>query len=182
MDREQSLVELVDAAGHPIGAATVAAAHTFPGRRHRAFSVMLRDAAGRVLLQQRAEAKTRFALRWSNTCCGHPGPGEDLAGAAGRRLHEELGLAGPALTEIGVYPYRATDQATGRVEDEYDHVLVGDWDGIQPRPDPAEIADWRWVPMAQLRMDLDRHKDTYTPWLAGVLSIVIASVPINLAQ
>ncbi|GAB3434353.1 isopentenyl-diphosphate Delta-isomerase [Flindersiella endophytica] len=182
MDRESSLVELVDAAGHAIGSTTVAEAHQFPGRRHRAFSVMLRDRAGRVLLQQRAEVKTRFALRWSNTCCGHPEPGEDVPSAAAVRLRDELGLSALMLDEIGVYPYRATDQATGRVEDEYDHVLIGTWDGVAPQPDPAEVADFRWVPMNHLRMDLDRHKDSYTPWLAGVLSIVIGSMPLNLTH
>ena len=63
--------------GRPIGSATVDEAHQAPGQLHRAFSVFLRDADGRVLLQQRAAAKTRFPLRWANTCCGHPAPGEE---------------------------------------------------------------------------------------------------------
>ena len=79
VDREQLLVELVDRGGRPLGTCQVRQAHTAPGRLHRAFSVLLYDSAGRVLLQQRAAAKTRFALRWSNTCCGHPTPGQDLS-------------------------------------------------------------------------------------------------------
>src|SRR5215472_1832466 len=70
--REELLVELVNKAGVGIGACTVAEAHAAPGRQHRAFSAVLFDDAGQVLLQQRAAVKTRFASRWSNTCCGHP--------------------------------------------------------------------------------------------------------------
>ncbi|MDT5037250.1 MAG: isopentenyl-diphosphate Delta-isomerase, partial [Micromonosporaceae bacterium] len=51
MTREETLVELVDPAGVPIGSATVGRAHAAPGQLHRAFSVLLVDAAGRLLLQ-----------------------------------------------------------------------------------------------------------------------------------
>src|ERR1700760_786725 len=103
--REQLLVELVDESGTAIGACSVADAHHAPGGRHRAFSVLLYDDAGRVLLQQRAPVKTRFASRWSNTCCGHPEPGQDTAQAAVTRLSAELGLTPDQttpLTEVGV--------------------------------------------------------------------------------
>src|SRR4051794_29088377 len=76
--RETQLVELDDADGVAIGSCTVAEAHTAPGQLHRAFSVMLLDDLGRVLVQQRAAVKTRFALRWANACCGHPAPGQTV--------------------------------------------------------------------------------------------------------
>ncbi|HEX6686503.1 MAG TPA: hypothetical protein VF062_27270, partial [Candidatus Limnocylindrales bacterium] len=57
--REEQLVELVDPQGVACGTATVARAHSAPGIRHRAFSVHLFDPQGRLLLQQRAAAKTR---------------------------------------------------------------------------------------------------------------------------
>src|SRR4051812_25563750 len=105
--RESQLVELVDADGAGVGSATVEKAHQAPGQLHRAFSVFLRDPAGRLLLQQRAVTKTRFPLRWANTCCGHPLPGEDVPFGAARRLVEEIGVGGVALTEIGTYTYYA---------------------------------------------------------------------------
>ena len=124
--REDHLVELVDSSGVVIGSSTVSEAHTAPGQLHRAFSVFVRDPSGRVLLQQRAAVKTRFPLRWANTACGHPVPGEDLPTAAARRVSEEVGIDGVELTPVGVYAYYAEDPETGRVEYEYDHVLVGD--------------------------------------------------------
>nr|WP_281423545.1 NUDIX domain-containing protein [Nocardia tengchongensis] len=71
VDRESLLVELVDETGVTIGSCPVSRAHHPPGQPHRAFSVLLFDTAGRVLLQRRAAVKTRFPSRWSNACCGH---------------------------------------------------------------------------------------------------------------
>ena len=114
--RESHQVELVDANGVAAGSTTVEEAHQAPGQLHRAFSVFLRDDEGRVLLQQRAATKTRFPLRWGNTCCGHPQPGEDITTAAARRLVEEIGVGGVPLQEVGRYSYYAEDPASGRVE------------------------------------------------------------------
>jgi isopentenyl-diphosphate delta-isomerase len=173
--RESQLVELVDANGQGCGEATVAQAHTAPGLRHRAFSVHLFDARGRLLLQQRAAAKTRFALRWANATCGHPAPGEKITSAAARRLYEELGLHNVELTEIGFYEYRATDPATGRVEDEHDHVLLGilDRGHSSARPDPAEVAALRWVPPTDLLAELRSRPGDFAPWLAGVTELAL---------
>src|SRR6201997_5566054 len=142
VDREQLLVELVDRAGRAFGTSTVREAHTAPGRLHRAFSVLLYDPAGRVLLQQRAAVKKRFALRWSNACCGHPAPGQDLAAAATTRLAEELGIAAGQITplvEVGVFRYRADDAASRYVEYEWDHVLVATLTHGVPAPDGSEV-------------------------------------------
>jgi len=177
--REHLLVELVDESGTAIGSCSVAEAHNAPGQRHRAFSVLLYDEAGRVLLQRRAAVKTRFPLLWSNTCCGHPEPGEDTAAAAARRLIAELGLTPEhttALTEVGVHAYQAGDPGTGRVEREWDHVLVGTLVAGVPVPDPAEVADCTWLSPDALTEDLGRHPEAYTPWLPGVLTAAANSV------
>ncbi|WP_199513451.1 isopentenyl-diphosphate Delta-isomerase [Nucisporomicrobium flavum] len=167
--RESHLVELVDPDGQAVGEVTVDEAHTAPGMLHRAFSVFLRDPAGRVLLQQRSEVKTRFPLRWANTCCGHPLPEESLQIAAGRRLVEEVGVAEVPLTEVGVYSYYAEDPSTGRVEYEYDHVLLGEVSADLPvLADPDEVADVRWVPLDELTQAIAREPRAYAPWLSGV--------------
>jgi len=171
-------VELVDDAGRPVGAMSVAEAHRSPGARHRAFSVLLRDDAGRVLLQRRAAVKTRFPLRWANSCCGHPLPGEPVTVAAARRLAEELGIVDVALTEIGVYAYRADDPDTGRVEYEYDHVVLGRVAADAPvDADPAEVAELRWAPAADLPARIAADPGAYAPWLAGVLAVLAAPGP-----
>ncbi|WP_405428412.1 isopentenyl-diphosphate Delta-isomerase [Micromonospora sp. NBC_00617] len=169
--REDHLVELVDDAGQARGDTTVAAAHQPPGQLHRAFSVLLIDPDGQVLLQRRAAVKTRFPLRWANSCCGHPRPGESLTEAANRRLKEELGTGPVELTEVGVYVYYAEDPTSGRVEFEYDHVLRGEFLPAAPlRPDPDEVAELRWADPAALEAELDRDPRSYAPWLGGVVN------------
>ncbi|MFC8528713.1 isopentenyl-diphosphate Delta-isomerase [Nocardia sp. NPDC057227] len=171
-DREALPVELVDETGHAVGACPVLEAHRQPGRLHRAFSVVLFDSDGRVLLQRRAAVKTRFPLLWANACCGHPAPGEPVVAAATVRLIEELGLT-TGLTERGVYSYRADDERTGRVEHEWDHVLTGTLAHEVPRPDPAEVAEVRWVAPGELRAELRTRPGDFTPWLTGVLDVAL---------
>jgi isopentenyl-diphosphate delta-isomerase len=172
VEREQELVELVSPSGEPIGSATVAQAHTAPGALHRAFSVLLFDDRGRALLQQRAAVKTRFPLLWANACCGHPAPGETVIAAADRRLAEELGVRQVALAEVGVYTYLAGDPTTGRVEHEYDHVLVGRvGHNLELTADPDEVFATRWVPTDTLTAS----GAEYAPWLAGVLTVARTS-------
>lgn len=171
--REAHLVELVDEEGRAVGETTVDLAHRQPGQLHRAFSVLLVDPAGRLLLQQRAAAKTRFPLRWANACCGHPAPGQDLVEAANRRLGEELGVAPLPLAELGVHRYRAVDPTTGRVESEYDHVLRGEFRPGDPiHPDPAEVARLRWIGLADLRAELAAEPQRFAPWLPGVVALL----------
>ncbi len=165
-------MELVDVGGNPLGASTVDEAHRQPGRLHRAFSVLLLD-GDRLLLQRRAATKTRFPLRWANTCCGHPAPGVPVTRAAVTRLDEELGVTGVTLRELGVYVYRADDPGTGRVEHEYDHVLIGTAGPDIPLvPDPAEVAQTRWTPIDSVLTALESEPDGYAPWLAGVLALL----------
>src|SRR5258708_16941923 len=90
------LLELVDENGVTTGTAEKLSAHLAPGRLHRAFSVFLFDEDGRLLLQRRALGKYHSPGVWSNTCCGHPYPGEQPFVAAARRTAEQLGGA-PAL-------------------------------------------------------------------------------------
>ncbi|MET8090195.1 isopentenyl-diphosphate Delta-isomerase [Micromonospora sp. NPDC005220] len=169
--REKHLVELVDETGKVHGETTVAAAHQPPGQLHRAFSVLLVDPDGQVLLQRRAAVKTRFPLRWANSCCGHPLPGESLAEAANRRLGEELGAGPVELTEVGVYVYYAEDPETGRVEFEYDHVLRGEFLPSAPLlPDPNEVAELRWADPTALEAELNLDPRPYAPWLGGVVN------------
>jgi isopentenyl-diphosphate delta-isomerase len=165
-------VELVSPDGAPVGVTTVAHAHTWPGLLHRAFSVVLLDDLGRLLLQQRAAVKSRFALRWANACCGHPLPGQDAAVAASARLQEELGLRLESLQSVGLYVYRASDPISGRVEHEYDHVLVSRVDAsARFAPDPAEVADMRWVTSDELRDAMSTDPAGYAPWLPGVVCV-----------
>ncbi|PDP88660.1 isopentenyl-diphosphate delta-isomerase [Glycomyces fuscus] len=138
------MLELVDEDGVTIGTAEKLSAHLAPGRLHRAFSVFLLDERGRLLLQRRAPGKYHSPGVWSNTCCGHPWPGEPPFAAAARRTGEELGVAPALMREAGTVRYNHPDPVSGLVEQEYNHLFVGlVRDGL--RPDPAEIAETAFV-------------------------------------
>jgi isopentenyl-diphosphate Delta-isomerase len=165
--RYRRTVDLTDERGASIGIDDVLQAHQGDGRLHRAFSIFVFDSQGRTLLQRRAPGKRTFGGLWSNACCSHPRPGRDIRAEAERRLREEMGFTVP-LEEVGQFTYRAEEPGSGLVEHEYDHVLVGWFDGA-PQPDPLEASDWTWTAVSDLKRDLARHPDRFTPWLGKAL-------------
>lgn len=173
--RESLMVELVDETGKARGTTTVELAHQSPGLLHRAFSVVILDTDNRILLQQRAAVKTRFALRWANACCGHPEPGASVVESALKRLAEEMGAGPVDLTELGVYEYYAEDEESGRVEYEYDHILLArvPVDGLDLDPNPDEVAAVAWTPMDELLPQMQDDPASYAPWLRGAVNLVL---------
>ncbi len=153
-------VILVDADDRPVGTAPKLEAHR-RALMHRAFSVIVRDGAGRLLLQRRARGKYHSPGLWSNSCCGHPRPGEDLAAGAGRRLHEELGFSCP-LTRVGRLHY-AVDFQNGLSENEVVTLFVGRHEGAIPF-DPAEVEEVAWVALPDLQAGIAERPNDYTYW------------------
>jgi isopentenyl-diphosphate delta-isomerase len=160
-DRES--VILVDAGNNVVGSCGKLATHR-EGRLHRAFSILISNQKGELLLQQRAAGKYHFANRWSNACCGHPRPGESTSAAARRRLAEELGFSVP-LNQVAELSYCAEDDTSGLVEHEYLHVFHGQYTG-EPCPDPDEVSSWRWVAPDRVRRGLALRPGWFTPWFA----------------
>lgn len=159
-ETEAENVVLVDAGDQPIGTAGKMAAHR-AGVLHRAFSIIIWNSHGQVLLQKRARVKYHSGGLWTNACCGHPRPGEDVAAAAARRLSEELGFA-TQLEHFGTLTYRAElDQDL--IEHEFVHVFRGTHDGALA-PDPAEVEAIDWVTPADLLQRLDLHPEIFTAW------------------
>jgi isopentenyl-diphosphate delta-isomerase len=162
----------VDAQDRAIGTASKLAVHR-SGTLHRAFSVVLFDPRGRMLLQRRARSKYHSGGLWTNTCCGHPRPDETLVAAARRRLAEEMGVSCD-LRPVGAFTYRAR---IGELEEhEYDHVLVGRFDGA-PRPAASEVEDWRWVDPAAAAAELAEAPARFTVWFGRVLALARAALP-----
>jgi isopentenyl-diphosphate delta-isomerase len=165
------VADVTDANGVSMGSEDVLRVHQDPGRLHRAFSIFIFNAQGETLLQRRSSTKRTFAGLWSNACCSHPRPGQDIRSEAERRLIEEMGFTVP-LEEVGHFTYRAEDAGSGLVEHEFDHVLGGRFDGT-PDPDPSEVSEWRWTTVAALRSELARDPASFTPWLSPALPLLL---------
>ena len=164
-DADQVVV-LVDRHDNVVGVAPKLDTHR-NGRLHRAVSVVLFDDQGRLLLQRRAATKYHSAGLWSNTCCGHPRPGESVRDAALRRLSDELGITDCELDEVSAFVYCA-DLGGGLVEHELDRVLIGRWNGIAT-PNPDEVMETRWVERGRLLRALAKTPDQYTAWTLDVV-------------
>ncbi len=159
----EELIVLVDDDGQAIGALPKPLVHHGETPLHRAFSAYLFDDRGRLLITRRAADKQTFPGMWTNTVCGHPGPGEDDAAAIARRARQELGLRVDELRPaLPGYRYRA--EFLGIVENEICPVYLGRFLGT-PAPDPSEVGDWELLDWAAFRArQEDGHPDEWSPW------------------
>lgn len=158
----EELIVLVDDAGAAIGTMPKQLVHNGETPLHRAFSAYLFDDAGRLLVTRRAEDKATFPGMWTNTVCGHPGPGEDDAAAIARRADFELGLRVSDLRPtLPGYRYRA--EFRGVVENEVCPVYLGRFTG-DPAPDPTEVAEWELLDWAAFRRRQQSEGDSWSPW------------------
>jgi isopentenyl-diphosphate delta-isomerase len=156
---------LVDTQDESVGQAEKMDVHR-QGLLHRAFSIFIFDKQGRLLLQQRALGKYHSQGLWTNTCCGHPRPGERTVEAAKRRLIEEMGLICDLL-EVHAFIYH--EQVTNDlIEHEYDHVYVG-LSSVDPQANPEEALDWKWVTLTELARDITVEPQAYTVWFRKIL-------------
>jgi len=166
-------VILVDLNDNPVGIAEKIHAHQH-NLCHRAFSVFILkmvETTPQVLLQQRANSKYHSAGLWTNTCCSHPRPNEDTLVAAKRRLMEEMNIDTP-LESLGWFHYIAHFE-NGLVENEIDHVLIGFANENQIiHPNPAEVQNYRWISISELKKELAKHPKQFTPWLSEALQMV----------
>lgn len=153
-------VILVDESDTPVGKMEKLAAHQ-QGLMHRAITVYIFNSSGELLLQQRALSKYHCGGRWSNTCCGHPYPGELTQAAAERRLHEEMGLK-LSLTPIfrTSYCLKVTDNL---IEHEFGHIFFGLSDQA-PQPNPDEAHDYSYRSMDRIAAEIEANPRQFTPW------------------
>jgi isopentenyl-diphosphate Delta-isomerase len=158
-DRDQ--VVLVDAHDIPQGIAPKIEVHR-RGLKHRALSVLVRDPVGNMLIHRRNIEKYHSGGLWTNACCSHPRPDEPAVEAAHRRLAEEMGVR-CEVKPLFTAQYRAA-VSNGYIEDEVVHAFGGTYEG-PVTPDPAEVAEWKWMPFEALTDDLARRPQLYTVWL-----------------
>lgn len=143
------LVVLLDEDGRAVGTADKAGVHHADTPLHLAFSCYLFDGEGNVLVTQRALHKRTFPGVWTNSCCGHPAPGEPLEEAVRRRVEQELGTTVTGLRLVlPRFRYRA--EQDGVVENEMCPVFVGSAGG-PVSPDPDEVGEARWEPWRAFR-------------------------------
>jgi isopentenyl-diphosphate delta-isomerase len=159
-------VILVDTLDNAIGTMEKLEAHK-KGVLHRAFSILLFDEEGRVLLQKRSKNKYHSAGLWTNACCSHPMPEEELKEATRRRLKEEMGIdLQPVFSYSFIYKAQLSELLT---EHELDHVFVGTYNG-KPIINRHEVEDWKFVDRQWLKKDLEVNAADYTVWFKLIMN------------
>jgi isopentenyl-diphosphate delta-isomerase len=161
----EELLILVDQHDRKKGCAPKLQAHQ-QGLLHRAFSIFIFDNADRVLLQQRAFGKYHSQGLWTNTCCGHPRPGERIASAAKRRLQEEMGMT-CSLRKVSTLLYRE-EVSNQLIEHEFDHVFVG-ISHCDPIANPEEAHAWQWLKLSQISERIAAAPETFTVWFRQIV-------------
>ena len=158
-------VVLVDETGFACGSAAKATVHHAQTPLHLAFSAYLFNPAGQFLLTRRAESKHTWPGVWTNTCCGHPLPGEPIPDSVRRRLQQELGISAAELVLVlPGFRYQAR-MANGVLENEVCPVYAA-YSDAAPAPDPSEVAEARWVDWGEFCAAARHGRQPVSPWCA----------------
>lgn len=153
-------VILVDEGDNAIGTMEKMEAHR-KGLLHRAFSVLLFNSQGEILIQKRASSKYHSAGLWTNTCCSHPRPDEKMEDAVSRKLNQEMGInIKPGFTYKFLYK---AEFDNGLTEHELDYVYTGTFDGI-PKINHDEVDDWRFISLKNLEEEIKVNPEKFTYW------------------
>ncbi len=181
-------VILVDENDSAIGSASKVSAHYQAGLLHRAFSVLMFDREGRLLLQKRADDKVTFPGVWANSCCSHPlssASESELIDASGvkraaiRKLHQELGISPDDLSLddfhfVTKMMYSARMNADW-IEREIDHILLIQAD-VSIKINQNEVSEIKWVSKQELDQILAGDIDIggeIAPWFRCIAERVM---------
>jgi isopentenyl-diphosphate delta-isomerase len=156
-------VVLLDEAGRSVGTADKRTVHDRATPLHLAFSCYVFDRGGALLVTRRALHKPTWPGVWTNSVCGHPAPGEDLAAAVRRRAADELGIG---LVDVRLvlpaFRYRAV-MADGTVENEMCPVFAARTDDAVS-PAAEEVDDVEWVDWPEFRQAVLEGRRDVSPW------------------
>ncbi|MFT5337829.1 MAG: isopentenyl-diphosphate delta-isomerase [Luteibaculaceae bacterium] len=169
----QEFVVLVNEEDQNLGLMEKMEAHE-KGLLHRAFSVLVMNSNGEMLLQKRALSKYHCGGLWTNACCSHPRENESLQDAATRRLQEELGAVYP-VKKLYSFIYKAKLDH-GLTEHELDHVFLAETDELPTQFNPDEVAEVKWMQLNELEQSMHQNPELYTPWFRIVFPKFKASL------
>jgi len=166
-DPEQ--VVLIDENGNASGTAEKQFVHHLQTPLHLGCSCYIFDCNGLLIVTRRAITKQTWPSTWTNSCCGHPAPGEILTDTARRRAHQELGITIENLKLIlPGFRYRAV-MSNGIVENELCPVLSATTFQMS-QPDPAETDDIRLLEWSTFVDVVIRGSFLVSPWCREQIS------------
>lgn len=157
---------LVNEKDEEIGLEDKLKCHQGKGILHRAFTILVSNKKGELLLGRRSKNKLLWPFCWETACSSHPKPGEDLIESAEKRLKEELGVV-CKLRYNGKFQYQTKYKNIGS-ENEMCWLLSGKYEG-EVMPNPEEVAEHKWINIEDLKKALSQNPQKYAPWLKPAL-------------
>ena len=173
--QETEYIVLLDEQHNPIGSAPKLASHHGNTPLHLAFSSYIFSRDGKLLVTRRADTKKVWPGVWTNTCCGHPAPGESMEAAIARRLEYELGLSATNLELIiPDYSYR-TPPFHGIIENEFCPIYFAVSDA-DPVLNSEEVSAYKWMMWHAFVDEATAHEtDVWSWWCKDQLQRLMTS-------
>lgn len=161
----QELIVLVNEYDEQVGVMPKLPAHNSDTPLHRAFSCYVFNKEGKFLLTQRALKKKVFPGMWTNSCCGHPAPGEATEDAIRRRLKFELGLV-PDEIKLILPNFRYRAVMDGIVENEISPAYIATV-STEPYPNPEEVEQYEWLSWDDFLHRIKKEPEKFSQWCRG---------------
>lgn len=164
-------VILVDENDNPIGSEEKVKCHLPNGKLHRAFTALLFDKDGRLVLTRRAKEKMLWPNDWDGTFASHPRESETYVSSGERRMPEELGITG-TLDYLHKFEYHVPYKYIGS-ENEICGTLIGIIDkSTELKEIEGEIDEIKWISSKELLSELNTNPQNYCPWMLIALELL----------
>ena len=160
----EEYVILVDSNDNPIGLEEKVKCHLPNGKLHRAFTALLFDKDGRLVLTRRAKEKMLWPGDWDGTVASHPREGETYITSAERRMPEELGI-NCKMDYLMKFEYHVPYKDIGS-ENEVCGTLIGIVDSSTPfKMIKNEIDEMKWITPKEFLVEISKNPKIYCPWM-----------------
>ncbi|WP_179365828.1 isopentenyl-diphosphate Delta-isomerase [Nitrosarchaeum sp. AC2] len=160
----EEYVILVDENDSPIGSEEKVKCHLPNGKLHRAFTALLFDKNGRLVLTRRAKEKMLWPEDWDGTVASHPREGETYTSSAERRMPEEVGIS-CKMDYLMKFEYHVPYKNIGS-ENEICGTLIGIVDeSTKFKMIKGEIDEIKWISASELLSEIKNNPKIYCPWM-----------------
>ena len=167
-DIMEEYVILVNENDNPIGKEEKVKCHLPNGKLHRAFTALIFNNEGKLLLTKRSEGKMLWPNDWDGTVASHPRESETYASSAERRMPEEIGIS-CKMNYVNKFEYHVPYKDVGS-ENEICGTLIGTIDSFdESSMIKDEISEIKWINPAELKNELEHNRDVYCPWMVIAL-------------
>ena len=177
----EEYVILVDENDNPIGKEEKVKCHLPNGKLHRAFTALIFNNEGKLLLTKRSEGKMLWPNDWDGTVASHPRESETYASSAERRMPEEIGIS-CKMNYVNKFEYHVPYKDVGS-ENEICGTLIGTIDSFdESSMIKDEISEIKWINPDELKNELEQNRDAYCPWMVIALYFLADSNPNTLEK